>query len=47
MLSGLEAMEKLQKDGPHKLTDRALEWEEREGLVYYWGYLYIPANEGL
>jgi transposase InsO family protein len=45
--SVLEAMEKLRKDGPHKLTDGTLEWEERDGLVYYKGRLYIPADEGL
>jgi hypothetical protein len=46
-VSVLEAMEKLWQDGPHKLADRTLEWEERDGLVYYKGRLYIPADQGL
>ena len=31
--------------GPRKLTDGTLEWEEEDGLVYYKGKLYVPADK--
>jgi hypothetical protein len=43
----LAALDKLQKQGPRKLTDGTLEWEELDGLVYYHGRLYVPDNKGL
>lgn len=34
----------MKKMRPHKLANEAAEWEESDGLVYYWGKLYVPNN---
>jgi len=38
----LQGMESLQRNGPKRLTDGTLEWEELQGLVYYKEKLYVP-----
>jgi hypothetical protein len=43
----LAALDELQKQGPRKLTNGTLEWEELDGLVYYRGRLYVPDDKGL
>uniref|UniRef100_A0A0W0FTJ2 Putative reverse transcriptase-rnase h-integrase n=1 Tax=Moniliophthora roreri TaxID=221103 RepID=A0A0W0FTJ2_MONRR len=43
----LQAVEELKKKGPRRLINGLLEWEEDNGLVYYKGKLYIPADKGL
>ena len=43
----LRGLDSLRKKGPRRLTDGTLEWEEEDGLVYYRGKLYIPADAGL
>lgn len=40
----VSTLEKIKWTRPHKLTNRAAEWEEIDGLVYYWEKLYIPNN---
>lgn len=41
----LVALEALRKDGPRKLVNGLMEWEEKEGLVFYKGRLYVPADK--
>ena len=41
------ALRILKEKGPRKLTNGLLEWEERNGLVYYRGHLYIPPTGDL
>ena len=38
----LQGMDSLRKNGPKRLTDGTLEWEESQGLVYYKEKLYVP-----
>lgn len=35
---------KMKRTRLHKLANRAAEWEESDGLVYYQGKLYVPNN---
>jgi hypothetical protein len=43
----VDALKKLRRNGPRKLANGGLEWEELDGLVYFQGCLYIPCNAKL
>lgn len=40
----VSALKKMKRTGLRKLANRAAEWEESDGLVYYRGKLYVPNN---
>jgi hypothetical protein len=35
------------KEGSQKLPNGGLEWEEKDGLIYHQGHLYIPNQDNL
>ena len=37
-----EGIRKLKEFGPQKLQNGLAEWEEKEGLIYYKGQIYVP-----
>ncbi|PIL23032.1 hypothetical protein GSI_14339 [Ganoderma sinense ZZ0214-1] len=41
------ALKVLKERGPRKLANGLLEWEEREGLIYHRGRIYIPPDRDL
>ncbi|PIL32326.1 hypothetical protein GSI_05572 [Ganoderma sinense ZZ0214-1] len=41
------ALNILKERGPHKLSNGLLEWEERDGLIYHKGRIYIPRDRDL
>ena len=43
----LEGLAQLRKGGPRRLANGLPEWEEKEGLVYHKGRVYVPADESL
>ena len=43
----LEGLRKLKTHGPHKLVNGLAEWEEKEGIVYYKGRVYVPPDPQL
>lgn len=43
----VEALRTLQEKGPRRLVKGIMEWEEREGLIYYCGKVYVPLDEDL
>lgn len=40
----IATLKRMKKTEPHKLANRAAEWEELDGLVYYRGKLYVLNN---
>lgn len=43
----LDGLAQLKKNGPRRLTNGLAEWEESNGLVYYKGHVYVPADDNL
>jgi hypothetical protein len=43
----VDALKKLRRNGPRKLANGGLEWEESNGLVYFQGHLYVPRDAKL
>jgi len=43
----LEGLEELKKRGLQRLVNGTAEWEEDNGLVYHWGRVYVPPDNGL
>ena len=43
----LEGLRALGKTSPHALTEGIAAWEEKDGLVYFKGRLYVPNERAL
>ena len=43
----IEGIQKLKEFGPRRLQDGLIEWEEKDGLIYYKGQVYVPQDQEL